>query len=88
MAVRKSRKNARSWAYNNLVGAPASYGIDHNDVEYMIGGSALDISGDIFQIRAPCTLMSSSGFTWSALLRMMRVCCGSTHYADANTSEI
>jgi hypothetical protein len=77
MASLKSLKKALSCASSSRVGAPVSYGNDQSDVEYITGGSELDIRGLMFQISVPCTLISSSGRTWSALLRIIRVCkCG------------
>ena len=77
MASLMSLKKALSCASSSRVGAPVSYGNDQSDVEYITGGSELDIRGLMFQISVPCTLISSSGRTWSALLRIIRVCkCG------------
>jgi len=63
MASLKSLKKALSCASSSRVGAPVSYGSDQSDVEYITGGSELDIRGLMFQISVPCTLISSSGRT-------------------------
>lgn len=69
----KSWSNAFSWACNKRTGVFSSNGCDHNDTVYITGGCWDDINGEIFQINAPWTRSNSSGWTWSALFKTMRV---------------
>ncbi|VVC90096.1 unnamed protein product [Leptidea sinapis] len=72
IAWRRSRKSSRSCASSNRTGAPASKGMDHRDTVYITGGCGELIRGEIFQIKALCTRINSSGFTMSALFRTIR----------------